>query len=307
MKYAREIKVAVLAIVCIFLLFFGMHFLKGVNIFSAENQYIGIFANVDGLTEQAPVFVRGYKVGQVDCIAYDFSRPDAFTITLSVHKNIRLTANSEIHLVDNGLMGGKALEVVIPTTDDANGPFFAEGDTLPTRIVPGLMASVQEGLLQKLDDAMLTIDSLVNKINAQISDNTLKNTLDNVEQVTFDLSASAHDIKKVTSQQLPTIMQNADTLLADAKLVVRDVKDANLSATVARVDQTIDTIQGILTTKQGTLGLLLNDKNLYQHVDSTVVSVDSLINDLKKNPKRYVHFSLFGGKDKAKKADKKQQ
>jgi len=305
MKHVREIKVAVLVIVCGFLVYFGMNFLKGVNIFSQDNQYIGIFAHVDGLTEQAPVFVRGYKVGQVDRIAYDFAKDSAFTVTISVHKNIRLTAHSEICLVDNGLMGGKAVEVVIPTTDAFDGAFYADGDVVPTRVVPGLMASVQQGLLQKLDDAMLNIDSLVAKINAQISDNTLKNTLDNVEQVSSTLIASAHDIKKVTEKQLPTIMQNADTLLADAKVIVRDVKDADISSTVARVDQTIDTIQGILTSKQGTLGLLLNDKNLYQHVDSTVVSVDSLIIDLKKNPKRYVHFSLFGGKDKTKKANKK--
>jgi len=305
MKHVREIKVAVLVIICGFLVYFGLNFLKGVNIFSQENEYIGIFANVDGLTEQAPVFVRGYKVGQVDRITYDFSQPEAFTVSLSVHKDIRLTANSRICLIDNGLMGGKALEVVIPSTDATNGFAYADGDTVPTCVVPGLMASVEDGLLKKLDDAMCSIDSLVAKINAQISDTALQHTLNNVEQMSNDLVASAHDIKKVTTHQLPTIMQNADTLLADAKLVVRDVKQADLAATVDRVNQTIDTIQAILTSKEGSLGLLLNDASLYKHVDSTVVSVDSLVNDLKKHPKKYVHFSLFGGKDKSQKETKK--
>jgi len=304
MKYTREIKVAVLVIICGFLVYFGMNFLKGVNIFSQENQYVGIFTRVDGLTEQAPVFVRGYKVGQVDGIVYDFSKSDAFAVTFSVHKNILLTAHSEVHLVDNGLMGGKALEVMIPECTAEKEPVYQDGDTIPSLIVPGLMASVQDSLLGKLSEAMQNIDELIMKINAQVNDTSLQNTLDNVEQISNDLASSARDIKKVTGNQLPGMMQKADTILANAQVIAQDVKNANISATIARVNQTVDTVQTILATKKGTLGLLLNDKNLYQHIDSTVVSVDSLVNDLKNHPKKYVHFSLFGGKDK-KKNDKK--
>jgi len=305
MKYSREIKVAVLAIVCGFLLYFGMYFLKGVNIFSQENQYIGMFENVSGLNEQAPVYVRGYKVGQVDRIQYDFSQSKAFTVTISVHKDIALFAPAQMCLCDDGLLGGKAIEVVVPTGDASGKHLYAAGDTLPAMVVPGLMASLQNGLLAKVDSAMTNVDELIAKINNQISDDVLQSTLNNVEQISEDLSASARDIKKVTSYQLPSIIHNADTMISDAKVVIGDVKNANLSATVARVDQTIDTLQSILTQKDGTLGLLLNDKQLYQHVDSTIVSLDKLVVDLKANPKRYVHFSLFGNKDKEKKSKKK--
>jgi len=305
MKYAREIKVALLVLVCGGLVLFGMSFLKGKNIFSKENQYIGMFANVGGLKEQAPVYIRGYKVGQVDRIQYNFAQNEAFAVTISVHKDIALPESSEIRLVDDGLLGGKAIEVVVPTGDLRGQSVYANGDTLPTFMVPGLMATVQDGLLKKMDDAMLNIDSLVIKINSQINDHSLQTTLNNVEQLSQSLNASAHDIKKVTDQQLPKIMQNADTMIANAKLIIRDVQQADIPATLVRVDQTIDSVQNILTQKNGTLGLLLNDKLLYQHVDSTIVSVDSLVTDLKNNPKRYVHFSLFGGKDKNKKSEKK--
>jgi len=305
MKYTREIKVAVLAIICGFLVYFGLNFLKGVNIFSQENQYIGKFENVAGLQAQAPVYVRGYKVGQVDQIQYDFTQLQAFTVTISVHKNIILSSPAQMRLVDDGLMGGKAIEVIVPLGPVNFKHIYTQGDTLPTAVVPGLLASIQQGVLTKVDSAMANIDELIIKINSQIGDSSLQHTLSNVELLSSDLSASARDIKKVTQYQLPHIINNADTMITDAKLVIRDVKDANISTTVARVDNTIDTLQSVLTSREGTLGLLLNDAQLYRHVDSTIVSVDQLVIDLKANPKRYVHFSLFGGKDKEKKSKEK--
>ncbi|MCQ2341254.1 MAG: MlaD family protein [Paludibacteraceae bacterium] len=302
MKYAREIKVAILVILCGCLVYFGLYFLKGVNIFTQEYQYIGLFENVAGLTEQAPVYVRGYKVGQVDRIQYDFTKSQAFTVTISIHKDIVLSDSAQMRLVDDGLLGGKAIEVVVPAGELAHSTIYASGDTLPTTIVPGLLTSLQEGLIAKVDDAISNIDALVVKVNQQIGDSSLQQTLSNVEHMSADLSASARDIKKVAHDQLPGMVSNADSLLADAKVVVRDIQDANLSGTVARIDLTLDTVQSILTQKDGTLGLLLNDKQLYQHVDSTIVSLDHLVVDLKANPKRYVHFSLFGGKDKEKKS-----
>jgi len=305
MKHVREIKVAILVIVCGFLVYFGLNFLKGVNIFSQVNQYVGIFENVSGLKEQAPVYVRGYKVGQVDKINYDFTKEQAFMVIISVHKDIVLFGSSQMRLVDDGLLGGKAIEVVVPVGDWTGKNIYQHGDTLPAVVIPGLLASLQDGLWKKLDDAMTNVDSLVVKVNDQISNHTLKRTLDNVEQATSDLSASVRVINKVANEQLPNIMNNADTVIEDAKWVIRDVKAANISGTIARVDNTIDTLQSVLVRKDGTLGLLLNDPDLYHHIDSTVVSLDRLVVDLKSNPKRYVHFSLFGRKDKEKKSGQK--
>lgn len=305
MKYAREIKVAILVILCGCLVYFGLYFLKGVNIFSQENRYIGMFDNVSGLVEQAPVYVRGYKVGQVDRIHYDFTQPMAFTVTISIHKDIVLPDSAQMLLCDDGLLGGKAIEIVIPTGTLQNKNIYAGGDTLPTGVVPGLLASIQNDLLAKADSAMANIDDLMAKINSQIGDKSLQTTLDNVEQLSYDLSASARDIKEVAHNQLPAIVNNADTLVINAKLAIQGIKQANLPATIARVDNTIDTIQSVLTQKTGTLGLLLNDAQLYQHIDSTVVSLDQLVIDLKSNPKKYVHFSLFGGKNKEKKSKQK--
>lgn len=304
MKYKREIKVAVLAIVCIFLLIFGMNFLKGRDIFSPVKHYVGVFDNVSGLVAQAPVYVRGYKVGQVDAIRYDFTSPHAFTVVISMDKNIAIQQPAEMRLCDDGLLGGKAIEVEVPIGSTEGKLLYAEGDTIPAVVVVGLLETLQEGFMAKVDEAIVNLDSLIVKVNAQVGDNTLKRTLSNVEQISDELSASARDIRAITHHQLPSIMLNADSAVNDAKVVIRDLKTAEISQTVARVNTMVDSVNTILTSKHGTLGLLLNDKNLYQHIDSTVVSVDNLVVDLKANPKKYVHFSLFGGKDKSDKKTK---
>ncbi|MBQ0075767.1 MAG: MCE family protein [Bacteroidales bacterium] len=304
MKYKREIKVAVLAIVCIFLLVYGMNFLKGRDIFSPVKHYVGVFDNVSGLVAQAPVYVRGYKVGQVDAIRYDFTSPHAFTVVISMDKNIAIQQPAEMRLCDDGLLGGKAIEVEVPIGSTEGKLLYAEGDTIPAVVVVGLLETLQEGFMAKVDEAIVNLDSLIVKVNAQVGDNTLKRTLSNVEQISDELSASARDIRAITHHQLPSIMLNADSAINDAKVVIRDLKTAEISQTVTRVNTMVDSVNTILTSKHGTLGLLLNDKNLYQHIDSTVVSVDNLVVDLKANPKKYVHFSLFGGKDKSDKKTK---
>ena len=153
---------AVLAIVALFLLYFGFNFLKGVNLFSSTTSYCGCWSNINGLTEQSPVFVRGYKVGQVDKIEYDFTREEAFRVVLSVNRDIVLPEGTEAALVSTGLLGGTALQLNIPTGD--NTPYYKEGDMLPTITVPGLMENLQEGLLADLQTTVQHLDSLVEDV-----------------------------------------------------------------------------------------------------------------------------------------------
>lgn len=294
MKSTREIKVAVVAIICGCLLFFGFNFLKGVNIFSPIKTYVGLFSQMDGLTEQAPVYIKGYKVGQVDKIVCDFSREDAFSVLISVDKSIALPKGTHMLLKDDGLLGGKAIELLLPEGESVS--YIHHGDTLPTSIELGLMATLQEGLLRRIDEAVADVDSLIASVNAQLSDDHLRSTLANADKITTDLSVCSDDLRQLTHRQLPGILAKADGALSNIEAVSADLRETDIQGAVAQVKGTVDTLQSVLTSKEGTLGLLLNDKDLYEHIDSTVVSVDNLVNDLKAHPKRYVHFSVFGGK-----------
>ena len=305
MKYKREIKVGVLAVVCFFLLFFGFNFLKGVNIFSPTNGYHGTYYNLHGLEEQAAVYIRGHKVGQVDNIDYDFTRDSAFTVDISIKRDIALPEGTQMALVADGLLGGMAIELVLPeearaVSQEARG-VIARDSYLPTTYVPGLMESLQGELLAHVDQAVQDVDSLIAQLQGQIEGDHIKSALTNVDRVSGDLTVVSADLKQLMNGQVPSIVNNADTAIANLNTIVADIKDADLAATVARVDTAVDGVNALISdvrSPEGTLGQLIYNKELYQHVDQTVVSADSLLVDLKAHPKRYVHFSIFGKKDK---------
>lgn len=299
MKYAREIKVGILAVVCIFLLFFGFNFLKGVNIFSSMYAFHGVYDNIHGLEEQAPVMIRGYKVGQVDKIHYDFAKDSAFTIDISINRDIDLPRGTQMALVADGLLGGMAIELQLPAHPGQE--LCKSGETLPTRYVPGLVEDLQVNLLASLGSTIDGVDSLVDQLNSQLDNDHLANTLANVDNISSDLTTVSRDLKGLMADKVPQIVDNADSTINSIKQIASDINGADIAATVARVDSAVAQVNTTLAdvnSDNGTLGLLLHDKSLYRNIDATVVSADSLLTDLKANPKRYVHFSLFGQKDK---------
>lgn len=307
MKYAREIKVGLVATVSLFLLFFGFNFLKGVNIFSPTNSYHGVYYNLHGLEEQAAVYIRGHKVGQVDAIHYDFTRDSAFTIDISIHKDISLPQGTQLALIADGLLGGMAVELVLPESTDRctdrvqNTDFIAHESYLPTTYVPGLIESLQDELIARIASAVENVDSLVMQLKMQVEGDHIKATLANVDRISSDLTSVSTELKGLMAIKVPTIVNNADTAVANLNIIVADIKEANLKATVARVDTAVAGVNALLAdvrSGEGTVGQLLYNKSLYNHIDAAVLSADSLLTDLKAHPKRYVHFSIFGKKDK---------
>ena len=307
LKYAREIKVGILAVVCIFLLFFGFNYLKGVNIFSSIHSFHGVYTNIHGLELQAPVYIRGYKVGQVDNIDYDFTRDSSFTVDISIKRNINLPEGTRMALVSDGIMGGMAIELLLPATEVASKEdiaYLPTGATIPTTVVPGLLDGLQESVIQPLSNTLASLDTILGQLETQLDNNHIESILANADLAVADLQTSSQQLKQVMSHQVPSVVTKLDTTMSDLQQVVTDVKAANIKATVARVDTALDNVNYLIAdvrSPNGTVGMLLNDKGLYNHIDSAVVSVDSLLVDLKANPKRYVHFSLFGAREKKKK------
>ncbi len=292
MKHAREIKVGVLAIVCAGILYFGFNFLKGVNIFSPTRCYLGQYERVNGLTEQAPVYIRGYKVGLVESIQYDFTRDMSFVVAVSIDKGIELPKGTQMALVADGLLGGMAIELCVPKEADITShAVYHRGDTLPTIVVPGLLDGLQTGLLAHLDSLMLEANTLVASLNNEMSEGSLRTTLRNIERISHDLTISSRDIRTLTHQQLPNTISKVDSTMADLQTVVANIRAAELQNTLQKLDDAITSVNHILTTDSGTLGALLNDKALYDNLngalrdlDNAVLNVDTVVMSVKAHP-----------------------
>jgi phospholipid/cholesterol/gamma-HCH transport system substrate-binding protein len=264
-----------------------LNFLKGVNIFSPTNSYHGTFAHLHGLEEQAAVYISGHKVGHVDKIHYDFTRDSAFIVDISINKDIVIPQGTKMALCADGLLGGMAVELQLSQEQQA----AEHGSFLATTYVPGLIESVQGDLLAHVDEAVQNIDVLVAQLKEQVSGDHIKNSLTNVERISGDLTSVSANLKHLMATKVPTIVNNADTTIANLNTVVADIKAADLKSTVARVDTALENVNSLVTEVRKPI------QPLIQHIDATVISADSLLVDLKAHPKRYVHFSLFGKKD----------
>ena len=297
MKYAREIKVGVVATICLFLMFFGFNFLKGVNIFTPTNSYLGYFVDIKGLEMQSPVYIHGYKVGQVDEIVYDFNKDTAFCVSISINDDIQLPEGTVLSLVSDGVLGGSALELQLGDGDKK----MPSGGVLLTTCVPGLMDVLQQDLLAHIDQAVVNVDSLVRLTTQQLEGDELKETLANLNAISSDLTVVSKELKIVMANKLPIMVENADSVIANLNVITADVKQSNLQQVISQLDTAVENINTIIMdmhSQKGTVGKLLYDSTLYNQLNATVVSADSLLTDIKKHPKRYINISVFGRKEK---------
>ena len=298
--FTREVKVGVMAVIAIFILYFGLNFLKGINLFSPINYYYAIYDNIDGLVPSSPVLVKGFKVGQVENIKYDFTTDKSFVVEISVNKDVKIPQGAKIELFDNGLMGGKAVQLVYePYSSTRN--MYKPGDTIESQIGGGLMAKLSGDLMPKIESISTQADSLLRAVRILVESKEINNSLISIERTTADLAVTSTQLKKIMNNDFPRILGDVNILTADFRKITGNLKEIDYAATFASIDHTIKNLN-LITDKinhtEGTIGMLLNDKSLYLNLSNTASSADNLLIDLKKNPGRYVNFSLIGRKVK---------
>ena len=297
MKISREVRVGLLAALCLFLLYFGFKFLKGTNIFNPIHSYSGRFVDLQGLTEQAPVYVRGFKVGQVEEITYDFAQDTAFNIVVSLNKDIRVVEGSELRLVPDGLLGGMAVEVIIPAGQElAEIPAHSQ---LPTSVKPSIIDGLAGPIIASLDSTLSSIRALVDNVNGQIEKDQLRTILAHADELLTSLKATSSRLDGILKNDVPHIMQEVDGILTDVKKLSANASEADIAALVARADATLAEVNRLVeaaNNPNGTTGKLLHDESLYNNLNSTLQSADSLMQDLREQPN-----SVIWGKKKKKK------
>ena len=293
--FTKEVKIGISVIAALVILIVGINFLKGINIFTPKNHYYVHYESLDGLVVSNNVMIRGYKVGEVRDIHYDFSKEVPFTVHFTINDNIYLPKNTEAILFDDGLMGGKAIDLVFTKENEVH----SSGDTLTGGIRAGMFAELAE-MIPQLRETFSKVDSILEGANKLIQSDEIKNSLASIESITKNFESSSVEFNKLMNNQIPSIVDTVEVMINNLGKVSEDLKGIEYKEIVSEINKTITNLKVMtekLNSKDNSIGLLINDKALYDSLNSTVNSANKLMIDLKENPKRYVHFSIFGKKE----------
>lgn len=299
MKITKEIKIALVAIVSIVLLFFGMNFLKGMTLFSNGDSYYITFKDISGLSSSSPIFANGYRVGVVRNVSFDYENNGDVVVEFMVDDDLQIPKGSTAEIVSD-LMGNVKMNLLLA---DNPRDFVAKGDTIMGVINAGMLGKAKD-MIPAIEKMLPKLDSILANINMLLSDPNIGRTLGNVQKTTENLTVTTRELNALmasVNKDVPGLMGKASGLLDNANNLTSNLAAIDVASTVAKVDQTLANVQQLtskLNNDKGTLGLLMNDETLYYNLTNTVLSADSLLNNLRAHPKRYVHFSLFGKKDK---------
>lgn len=299
MKITKEIKIALIAIVSIVLLFFGMNFLKGMSLFSNGDSYYITFKDISGLSSSSPIFANGYRVGVVRDVNFDYEHNGDVVVEFMVDDNLQIPRGSTAEIVSD-LMGNVKMNLLLA---DNPREYVAKGDTIIGVINAGMLGKAKD-MIPVIEKMLPKLDSILANINMLLADPNIGRTLGNVQKTTENLTVTTQQLNALmasVNKDVPGLMGKASGLLDNANNLTANLAAVDVASTVEKMDQTLANVQQLtskLNNNKGTLGLLMNDETLYNKLTTTVQSADTLLNNLREHPKRYVHFSLFGKKDK---------
>ena len=299
MKLTKEIKIALVAIVGILIMYFGINFLKGMNLFSTNNTYFITFDDIQGLGASTPIYADGYKVGIVDGLEYDYKENGPIKVKVDIIKDLRIPQGSKAEIVKD-LMGNLQVNLLL-----ANNPRerVEPGGVIPGAVNGGMMDKAAN-LIPVVEKMLPKLDSILTSVNALLADPALAASLHNVETITSNLTVSTRELNTLMAglnKQVPGMIGKANGVLDNTNRLTANLASLDVQGTLNKVNQTLESAHQFtekLNSNQGSLGLLMNDTKLYDNLTSTMSHADSLVIDLKAHPKRYVHFSVFGRKDK---------
>ena len=299
MKLTKEIKIALVAIVGILVMYFGINFLKGMNLFSTNNAYYMTFDDIQGLGASTPIYADGYKVGTVDGLEYDYKENGPIKVKVDINKDLRIPQGSKAEIVKD-LMGNLQVNLLL-----ANNPRerVEPGGFIPGAVNGGMMDKAAN-LIPVVEKMLPKLDSILTSVNALLADPALAASLHNVETITSNLTVSTRELNTLMAglnKQVPGMIGKANGVLDNTNRLTANLASLDVQGTLNKVNQTLESAHQFtekLNSNQGSLGLLMNDTKLYDNLTSTMSHADSLVIDLKAHPKRYVHFSVFGRKDK---------
>lgn len=304
MKLSREVKTAILVISGILFLIFGFNYLKGKNLLDSSDTFYTEF-DYNALTTAFPVTIKGNSVGKINKITY-VTETGKTLVSFTVDKELKFSKNSKMRLYPMGLLDGNGL-AIIPATDNE---FAKSGDKLESEVEPGLIKDLTDnfsGLSDGLDGTLKSADTLLVNLNNLVQDDSnagLKHAIKelNLTLSSFkNLSGSFNNLIAKNQDSLTQVISNFNAVSKNLAVLSEDLKDVEFSKTVANLDNTLQNVNSLLEgldKGEGSMGKLLKDEKLYHNLEVASGQLSELLQDFKLNPKRYIHVSVFGGKNK---------
>lgn len=300
-KLGKEFVIGLSVVIAIAVLIIGIDYLKGINIFKPSNFYEVYYDNVAGLEKSAPVQLNGYKVGQVREVEIDYANPGKIKVTLGLNNSLQLPEGTSAQLGQT-LLSGAFVNLII-----GHGPGTIEkGSTLPATVAPDLMGEVQEQIMPAIAGVIPKIDSLLYNLNNLVSDPAIAQSVQRLDGITanvFSASQSLNTTMGTVNGKVPGIMRNADVAVVQLDTITKNLALLSSSLQTLPLQPTMENVQRItanleqfskqLNNQNSTLSKLTNDPELYNQLNRVTADIDSLIVDIKRNPKRYISIKLL--------------
>ena len=293
----KEVKIGIIGISALAVLIFGINYLKGVRLFHASSYYYVDYTDINGLSISSPVYASGYKIGLVRDIQYNHAKPGHVTVEVELDEDMRIPKGSKGELVTE-MLGTVKMNLKLNLQSKE---YCQPGDTIPGLVNNGLMG-VAEGIMPKVEQLMPKMDSILHSLNQLLANPALTATLENTERLTANLDITTRQLNSLMKNDLPQLTGRMITIADNVTTISENLKSIDYAKTFQKIDSTLYSVQlftNKLNSKDNTIGLLFNDPTLYNNLSTTSANAASLLEDLQAHPKRYVHFSIFGRKDKS--------
>lgn len=288
----KTILTGVIAITTLLMFYFGFNYLKGVNVFNKSVTYYATFDNVLGVDRSTNVFLNGFRVGNVREINFDYKGFSGAVAELSLDSSLKIPRGSKLVIKNDPLGGGSITMVIPPTITD----YYAEKDTIRGEQATDMISKLTDELIPNLNTALLSLDTLANSVDGLVKNQDIVQMLAQLNATTRSLQGSSVKLNHMMNQQVPQILANVEGSTESIQQLSGQLAAADLEKTLADFTQVVSDLKklsGQLANEDSSLGLLLNDKGLYQRLDAAALSADSLLKDIQKNPKRYLNISVF--------------